>query len=213
MDGARRRKPLMALVAACALVVSVLFGCMATGSSNDHAPATDGPLDLSLASGGTGIYPPAEQGDWHGTFGGYRLCLNEPGVATLTKAEFVGQRDSDNEVRAVVRRVSQAAVAAGATLVYSKTGTPEDEFGSQPGQSIEPLEGAEITDACRNPPDVTNGFSELMLVLLADADGNSIDGVRLSYTFDDTSYVTTTRWQNFVCDHARKNDRCEPIEG
>lgn len=204
--------PLRSLSLTGALVACVLSGCAAIGLSDDDVPATDGPLDLSLASGGNGLYPPGEKGDWHGTFGGFRLCLTERGTATLTKVEFLGQRDPNDEVRAVVRRVSKAAGDAGATPVFSEVGTPEDEFGSQPGQSIEPLEGAEIADACKNPPDVTAGFSELMTVLFADADGNSIDGVRLSYTFDAESYVTTTKWENFVCDRARKNEQCSPTE-
>ncbi|WP_269304735.1 hypothetical protein [Aeromicrobium sp. HA] len=212
MDGARRRIPLGFLSLTGALVVSVLSGCAAIGVSDDNVSATDGPLDLSLASGGNGLYPPGVKGDWHGTFGGFRLCLTEPGTATLTRVEFLGQRDPNDEVRAVVRRVSKAAAEAGATPVFSEVGTPEDEFGSQPGQSIEPLKGAEIADVCKNPPDVTAGFSELMTVLFADADGNSIDAVRLSYTFNDESYLTTTRWENFVCDRARKNEQCSPNE-
>lgn len=195
--------------AAVWLLAGTLSGFALVGSFGDESPSTSGPITLGGGGGGgVSIYPPKAKGKWYGTFGGFRLCLTKPGVATLTKVEFSGPRDVGDEVRAVVRRVSRTAVADGATVVYSWIGTPEKEFGSLQGQSIESVAGAQVTDVCVSPPDETEGFSELMTVLAADVDGNAIDGVKLHYTVKSKPYVTTLGWKYFVCDRARVNEAC-----
>lgn len=145
-----------------------------------------GPLAHKSSIGTVGLYPPSKPGPWQAMFGGGRLCVTSPATITVTKVEPTTTSDGQ-PVRAVVRRFSKEAVAAGAQPMGSAKGVPETEFAGKAGQSVEPAIGARTSRSCSEDPWV-EGRDEILVVSSTTGEGNYVKDIRVTYEVNGREY-------------------------
>ena len=208
----------LGVILALAIVAAILL----TGCSSDEPskkPASDGPLDFRVSSGGVSVDGP-NQPRYAATFGSLLPCLeDDTGTATLEKVTYNYKVDAERS-QLWLRMFGAPAfgdtpgseVAAKSPLV-NPLGTPplfDEPYGSGPrGGHYEAVElPLELSDSCEETGNaldqlhkakpISDPIPELLVTMWVDG-GAYLDSITVDYTADGNDYREKVHWSMVAC--------------